>query len=210
MRFALILPALFASLPEAHAGGIGPLVMGGIHTEPLYYYSSRRNDGAGANIPDAANYPQYKQTQILGHVGSGLELMLGDRDDLIQGAFRVFWMMDTPQIDPSKNSELSDPAAVVAEWRSQNRHMGVGTVGLQWGVLRAAADKFKFGFSLHVGTGFLTNNRTEFFLFQPGVNISYAINRTLEFYTDVDYGLRVRKQFSHGLYATAGIRVMFD
>lgn len=208
MRFASVTLALLAS-SDALAGGIAPIVMGGFHTEPLYFYSNVTEGGAGLPITDAAAYEQYKVTQAIGNFGSGLELMLGDRDDLVQGVFRLWWMMDTPQGDPAKTG-LVDEDALVVDYREGLRHYGMGSVGIQWGVLRAAQDKFKLGISLHVGTGFLTRNRTEFLLAQAGLNTGYQINRTLEVFIDVDYGLRVRKFLMHGVYGTAGLRILFD
>ena len=34
--------------------------------------------------------------------------------------------------------------------------------------------------------------------------------RTAEIFVDVSYGLRIRKELSHGLYGTAGVRFLFD
>lgn len=212
MRFAAAIIALLASAP-AYAGGIGPIVMGGFHNEPVYYYSSRvvNPDGSsGGRISNPNEYPQFKDPQFVGNVGSGLELMLGGRDDYIQGVFRLFWMMDTPQSDPRAGTDLQDVDALIANWRTTPTHTGVGTVGLQWGIIRAASDRFKFGASLHVGSGFISAQRNEFLLAMVGTNASYQINRTLEVFIDIDYGLRVRKSISHGLYGTAGLRVLFD
>ncbi|HMV66973.1 MAG TPA: hypothetical protein PKA64_08995 [Myxococcota bacterium] len=195
---------------SAYAGGVAPIVTGGFHTEKVYFYSKEKDGGAGALIRDQGQYEQYSATESIGQFGSGLELMLGDRDDFIQGVFRGYWMMDTPQVDPGKVSDLVDADALVASWRTETRHAGVGTVGIQWGVVRAASDRFKLGMSLHVGAGFLTSDHTEFLLAQGGVNVNYQITRTVEFFADVDYGLRVRKTPGHGLYATTGLRFLFD
>ena len=206
MRSAFAALALFAST-EAFAGGIAPIVMGGFHTEPLYFYSNETEDGIV--LTDPSEFEQFKVSQAIGNFGSGLELMLGDRDDLVQGVFRLWWMMDAPQGDPA-NTGLVDEDNLVVDYREELRHYGVGSVGIQWGVLRAAQDKFKLGVSLHVGTGFLTPNRNEFLLAQAGLNTGYQINRTLEVFVDVTYGLRVRKSLMHGVYGTAGLRILFD
>jgi hypothetical protein len=215
MRVLLCTISLLASVgalapTSAHAGGVAPIVTGGFHTEKLYFYSREKDGGAGAVIRDPNQYERYDMTQVLGQVGSGLELMLGDRDDFIQGVFRGYWMMDTPQIDPAKSTDLVDADALVAAWRTEARHVGMGTVGIQWGIVRAASDRFKFGLSLHVGGAFLTSDHTEFLLAQGGANVNYQITRSLEFFADVNYGLRVRKTPGHGLYTTAGLRVLFD
>jgi hypothetical protein len=210
IRFlATLVTAALAWSTPAMAGGVSPIVTGGFHTEKVYFYSREQQGGAGAVIRDPNNYERYDQNQLIGQVGSGLEVVLGDRDDLIQGVFRGFWMMDTPQIDPGK-SGLVDADALVAAWRTDNRHVGAATVGIQWGIVRAAQEKFVFGASLHAGSGFLTTDHSEFLLVQAGANVRYQVARPLEVFLDVDYGLRVRKDLSHGLYTTAGVRVMFD
>ncbi|MCB9682235.1 MAG: hypothetical protein H6733_12280 [Alphaproteobacteria bacterium] len=210
MRLVASLIALFAASP-AFAGGIGPLVMGGFHTERVAYYSSTTdNQASGVTFSDPSQYTQFNQTQIIGNAGAGLELVLGDRDDLVQGVFRGYWMMDTPQSDPAIGDNLVDDEVLVANWRENINHIGVGTVGMSFGVLRAANNNLKLSVAVNVGSGFATTNHTEFFLGQAGLNVDYLINRSLEFYVDVCYGLRIRKTLSHGVYGTAGLRVMFD
>ena len=111
MRFAAPIAALLLS-SQAYAGGIGPLVIGGFHTEPLYFYSKLNADGLEFASPQ--DYDQYKVNQVIGNVGSGLELVLGDRDDFIQGSFRFYWMMDMPQMSPLDSTDLVDEDALVA------------------------------------------------------------------------------------------------
>ncbi len=201
--------AAVAPAPTAHAGGLGPYLMGGFHSEPVYYYSSELDSGAGPRIPDQNEYEQYKDAQIIANAGAGLELVLGDRDDLIQGVFRGFWMMDGPQSDPARLG-LVDEDALVSVYRDTLRHTGVGTVGMQWGVWRGASDRLKFSLAAHVGAGFVSQDNEQFFLAQAGTNLSYLINRTAEFYVDVNYAFRVRKTISNGLIGAVGIRVLFD
>lgn len=207
MRTAALIAFLLMPVP-ALAGGVAPIVTGGFHTESVAFYSSK-TDG-GVKIPDQASYPQYQQTEYIGNVGSGLELVIGDRDDLIQGVFRGFWMMDFPQYAPDKQGEVVDADSLVVSLRDNAKHMGVGTVGLQWGVVRAANDKFRFAVGVNVGAAFATQDHSEFLLAQVGGNLNYAVTRTVEVFLDVDYGLRVRKTLSHGAFGTAGVRIMFD
>lgn len=201
---AIVLPA------PAFAGGLGPYLTGGFHTEPVYYYS-RFVDGDvnGTPIRDPDSYEQYKDVQVIGNAGAGLELVLGDRDDMLQGVFRGFWQMDTPQLDPSRRALIDDGAIVVA-YRDTLRHTGVGTVGMQFGVVRAANDRFKFSLAAHVGAGFVSGDNTLYLLAQAGTNLSYMLNRTLEIYVDVNYALRIRKTLSNGMMGGLGLRVMFD
>ena len=208
MRTAALIAFLLLPAP-AFAGGVAPLVTGGFHTENVAYYSSQTSEGV--KIPDQANYPAYKQTEYIGDVGSGLELVIGDRDDLIQGVFRGYWMMDLPQHVPNpREGEVVDPSALVSTPRDSIKHMGIGTVGIQWGVVRAANNKFRFALGVNVGAAFASKDHTEFLLAQAGGNVNYAVTRTVEVFADVDYGLRVHKTLSHGLYATAGVRILFD
>lgn len=205
MRAAVALVALLTATP-AFAGGIAPIVTGGFHMEDVYYYT-RTNPDTGVDYPSPAEYPQEKVSQAIGNIGSGLELILGDRDDMIQGVFRGYWMMDAAQTDPTRNASAG---TTVVNYRDKARHVGVGSVGIQIGVFRAAEDRFKLGVSTHVGTGFLTTDGNGYFLGQVGLNAGYKVNRTLEVFVDVDYGLRVQKTLSHGVYGTAGLRVLFD
>ena len=167
MRTAALIAFLMLPAP-ALAGGVAPLVTGGFHTEPVAYYSSET--ASGVKIPSLGDYPQYSQTEYIGDVGSGLELVVGDRDDLIQGVFRAYWMMDLPEHVPTpREGEVVDESALVAPIRTDIKHMGIGTVGLQWGVVRAANDKFRFALGLNVGAAFATKDHTEFLLDRKSV-----------------------------------------
>jgi hypothetical protein len=206
----IALGVLYAlSAAPAYAGGIAPIVSGGFHTERVFYYSKEQEGGAGNPIRDPANYERYDQIQAVGNAGVGLEIVLGDRDDLVQGVFRGFWMLDTPQADPSK-AGVVDADAIVSAYRTTPRNTGAGTVGMQWGLVRAANDKFKAGLSIHAGAGFLTPDHSEFLIAQAGGFAGYQMTRGLEAFIDVDYTLRVQKTLSNGLTATAGLRVLFD
>lgn len=207
---ASTLVSMLALPAPALAGGLGPYLTGGFHTEPVYYYSRFVDgDANGTPIRDPDAYEQYKDVQIIGNAGAGLELVLGDRDDMIQGVFRGFWQMDTPQLDPSRRALIDDDALVVA-FRDTLRHTGVGTVGMQFGVARAAQQKFKVSLAVHLGAGFVSGDNTLYLLAQAGTNLSYLINRTVEVYVDVNYALRVRKTLSNGMMGGLGLRVMFD
>ncbi|MGC6492360.1 MAG: hypothetical protein ACON5B_05910 [Myxococcota bacterium] len=207
MRAVVALAALMMS-NTALAGGVGPLVTGGFHTEQVYYYSTVTADGFEIN--DIFDYEQFRTTQVIGNAGAGLELVLGDRDDDVRGVFRFYWQMDLPQVDPATTTSLVDPSNVVAAYRDDIAHTGVGTVGLQWTFFRAASDNFRLGASAHIGSGFITVDKTEYLLVQPGINASYQLSRTLELWTDITYGLRLRKTVSHGMVGAAGLRVLFD
>lgn len=214
MRAALSLITITAATlwaTPAFAGGLGPLVVGGVHTESVHYYSSRADGGAGPAFSDWREYEQTRSTQLIGNVGTGLELVLGDRNDAIQGVFRGYWQMDAPQYNPGRRSNIGiSSEALVAPYRAVPRHTGVGTVGLQVRLLSFAEEKGRFGLSTHLGAGFASPTHEEFFIAQVGTNIAYRISRTLEVFGDLTYGFRVRKTISHGAYTAAGLRILFD
>ena len=135
MRAIVALLALF-TITEAQAGGIGLVLNGGMHTEPVYYYSTHDyNTQSGNPIPfeSSDEYQQYETTQLLGHTGAGLEFVLGDRDDRVIGTFRVYYMQDAAQNDPTETASI-EPEHVVANIRDINRGVGMGMVGISWGI----------------------------------------------------------------------------
>jgi hypothetical protein len=210
-RVAPLLPVALAALavaPEAHAGGIAPIVMGGFHTERVTIYSSASE--SGERIPNVVDYRPFDTQQLIGNVGGGLELMLGDRDERIQGVFRGFYMLDAAQTDPATYQDLVDPETLVVNYRENVRHLGVGTVGLNVGIVSAANDKFKLSGAIHLGAAFATADQAEFFLGQAGLNLGYLVARRAEVFLDVAYGLRIPKELSHGAYGTAGVRILFN
>jgi hypothetical protein len=207
MRFAALLVALIAASP-AHAGGVGLLLHGGGHTENVYYYSNHTEDGA--ELTDLGTFPQYQQKQYIPQYGAGLEFLLGDRDDKIQGVFRVYYNQDAPQGDPSKNPASGVEADwVVSAYRDAARHTGMASMGLNWGIV-GNPNKFQVGLSAHLGSGFLTNDHTEFFNLQLGPTANFRFNRQVIGFVDVHATARFRKEFGFGNQAMAGVRYMFD
>jgi len=209
MRFALPVLALMLSVP-AQAGGLGVLFTGGTHTEKLWFHSNVATSDAGETVllsnPD--DFEKFETTQTLGHGGGGLELILGDRDDKILGSFRFYYMMDAPQKDPTPDTDLA-PENVIAAYRSEARHVGMGMVGLSWGII-GQPDGFQLGASGHVGSGFLTNDHTEFLAVDLGPMMTYQLNRQLQLFTDIGWQARFRKGWSHGVNGALGIRYLID
>ena len=210
MRAAVSLFTLALSSP-ALAGGVGVMLTGGFHTQDVYFYSDAQDFGAGASYASAQDYEQYKATQYLGNTGAGFEIVLGDRDSRFQGIFRGYWLMDTAEQDPSAALGLTDEEQthVIATWRDDLRHTGVGTVGLQWMPVGDTSG-FTFGAAIHIGAGFLTTDHTEYLLAQLGPVINYRFARNMVFWVDVNATLRFRKVASGGVSGNAGIRFLFD
>lgn len=193
----LLATALFTST-AARAGGLGILGTGGFYQERLYYYDEGNNNA------------QYKQGQIIGTGGTGLELVLGDRDDRIVGIARTFWAFETPQQDPSKKpAEGVRPADIEATWREETRHVGVFAVGLQAGIIGDPSDAM---LTVHgvVGSGFLTNNHTEYVYGELGAGGTLRLTPTLEGYANVAAHMRFRKWARGGMTGAVGLRVLFD
>jgi hypothetical protein len=192
----------------ALAGGVGIIGNAGFHTEDVYWYSSQTLDD-GQQIENEANYEQIRQRQSLFNGGGGLEFLLGDRDDRVQGVFRLYYNMDAAQADPASRTTLVPEEAVVANIRDSVRHIGMASVGLSWGVI-GNPDGFQLGLSAHAGSGFLTNDRTEFLMAQIGPTASYRVGRQVVLFGDVQYAMRFRKELSNGALVTLGARYMFD
>jgi hypothetical protein len=196
MRLALALTTLAVSSP-AFAGGFGIFGVGGVHTDTVYFY-------------DAANdLAQYRQNQTLPNYGGGMEFVLGDRDDKITGIFRGYFLQDAPQQDPAKRTESVAADDVVANVREEPRNIGAGSFGIQWGFL-GSPDKLMATAITAVGSGFLTDDHTEFMMLQVGGGATYRLNRNLQVYGDIEYTARMRKQVSHGANGYVGVRYLFD
>lgn len=207
---AAIVVALLAAAP-AWAGGVGVFVHGGAHAEKVFFYSDHSIEGA--ELTNTDDYPQFSENQAVLQGGSGLEFLLGDRDDKIQGVFRVYYNVDAPQSEPGPPTGADDPT-IEQEWiisahRDKARHVGMASMGLSWGIV-GNPNKFQAGVSAHLGSGFLTNDHSEFFNIQLGPMITYRLNRQLTGFADLHATARFRKEFGFGGQAMVGMRYMFD
>lgn len=204
----MLLPVTLALLtPTAEAGGVGVLATGGMHNEKLYFYSDA--DENGNAYPSLADYDQYELSETLGHTGGGLEFLLGDRDDKIVGVTRFYYLADLPQTDPATVTSEVDPAHVVAEYRDGVRHLGIGLIGLSWGIV-GDPNGFQFNAVGHMGAAFLTTDHTEFLTVDLGPGVSYRVARQVQLFADATYQMRYRKGFTHSGNVFVGARYMFD
>jgi hypothetical protein len=196
MRPAACLLALLASGP-AFAGGIGLIATGGFHGEKVYFYDS------------SAENRQYSIGETIPSLGGGIEVLLGDADDRFTGVMRGYYLMDAPQRDPAELTALVDPADVVGEHREEPRHLGMATVGLQWGFLGDPQGLMAVAVG-SFGSGFLTTDHTEFMMLELGGGVSWEFARNLRLYANAEYALRYRKGLSNGMNGYAGVRWFFD
>lgn len=195
MRLAMSILGLFLST-NAFAGGVGLLTTGGMYSETVYFYDSSKE------------FQQYQQPQTIGTYGTGVEAVIGDRDDRIMGVARFYWLQETPQQDPSVSTSLVDAENVVANWREDARNVGIFTVGLQGTFWRK--NKLSLNATAMFGSGFLTTDNSEFFLAEAGAGVSYRVTRAVDAHLNVQYALRNRKGLLHGVNTYAGIRYLFD
>lgn len=190
-RLALVaLPLLTAS--PAWAGGLGITAGGGAHKELLRYY-----DAEGI---------QYLNTQYRPNVGSGLEILLGDMHDRIQGVARVSWVMDYGPTDPP-SPIVDDPVYALPD---SPAHIGVLTVGAEWGffgdptALQAHA-------AANLGGAIVTVDNTQYLTGEAGVGATWQIAEQVEVFGDAMFALRYSKErFYPGGTGYVGVRYLFD
>jgi hypothetical protein len=187
-----LLLAAAASAP-ARAGGLGVVATGGMHTDRAYYYNSQ-----GAQGIDNQTLPQ---------AGVGLEGLLGDRDDKILGILRVYWLRETPPQTPDTQGVAN---AIHPDYDALGpRDIGVAEIGIQWGLLGDPSG-VQLALSTLVGTGFLTNDSSEFALADVGIGGTFAATESIQLFANVAAIVRHRKIVSYGPAAYAGARYLFD
>ena len=64
----------------AHAGALGTVATAGFHQERAYFYSRQGE--------------QFRETQLRFNSGLGIEALVGDKDEKIQGLLRLVWVSD--------------------------------------------------------------------------------------------------------------------
>ncbi|MFK7931858.1 MAG: hypothetical protein AB8H79_27015 [Myxococcota bacterium] len=208
MRFAplnlvlvagLSVAALAASLATptlAVAGGIGVVGTGGMFSDRVYYYDADDN--------------QYRQNQIIPTFGTGLDLVVGDRDDRIVGIARFYWQADGAERNPADSSGIPIAGSeVTAAPRDSTRNTGVFAVGLQGGLI-GDPDKAMLVINGTVGSGFMTPDHTEYVFGELGVGGTVRVGNQIELFANVNAHMRFRKWLRPGATTYAGARVLFD
>lgn len=195
---SLIFGVLSAS--DAVAGGIGVITTAGVHQENIYAYDQE--------------LIQYSVTQLRPNLGAGVQGLLGDRDDRIMGYVKMYYMIDSPQVDNDISAKVKAEnegveGAVVYAVREDPRSVGVASVGVQWGLL-PNADAFQLTAISGIGAGALTIDSSEFILVELGAGAQYALTEQLYLHGELAYQGRYRKSFDHGAGVNVGVRFMFD
>jgi len=198
MRALVVLTASLVASP-AFAGGVGVIGTGGMMTEPVYFYDKSNQ------------FAQCRDTQLVANYGTGVEFVLGDRDDKIEGVFRGYWNQVAPEKMPSGTTGSCQVASdnVVSAPRTEARNVGVGTFGVQWGIF-GKPDKWQVGLVSSLGTGFLTSDRTEYLLAQGGPFATLRFGHDFEGYVELDADAHFRKEWTFGGSGQLGVRYLFD
>ncbi len=192
---AALAPAVLASTP-AHAGGLGLFGTGGVHQARAYYY---RSDGL-----------QGVDSQLRPNYGFGGELLLGDKDDRVQGLARFSTLTDAPLLEPDTSGEdqayeYTYPAAH-EEPAVTN---GVMMVGVQWGLLGDPSGMQLVLNSL-AGTAFATPANLEYVQLQLDIGGTYTINDRIQPYAFASVAGRYRKRVAMTENVIIGVRYLFD
>jgi len=206
MRLFVMAASLLTASP-AFAGGIGVLVTGGAHGEPLYYYDNTDKNGQPYKSP--TDYEQKSLIETIPNLGLGLNMVLGDRDDKILGDCQFYWMQDSPQTSAEDaGGAVPKGHQIVDSFRDTPRNVGVGAIGLSWTIL--GEDKFRFNAVGHMGSAFVTLDHSEYLTLDLGPGVSYRVTRQVQLFGDVAYMARYRKTLTHSVNAYLGARYMFD
>lgn len=193
----LLMSLLVAAAPDAHAGGVGVVTTGGFRGQKVYFYD------------ESDNLARYTLGETLMDYGFGMEFILGDRDDKLQGYFRTYWLGESPEKDPAQITRLVAPDAVVASWREQSRNLGIMTVGLQVEAL-GQRDTLQLLLQADLGAGILTTDHTEFLQLDLGAGVLHGFGRDIDGYVTFNYSPRYDRGFIHGANAYVGARYLFD
>jgi hypothetical protein len=190
-RIAVAFLAFLGTSSSAFAGGLGLMYQGGMHEERAYYYQGKN---------------QAIDSQFKPNHGPGIEAIIGDKDDKIQGILRLSWVSENQATKPTEckgNIVCPDYDSLGA------RQIGVLGLGVQWGVLGDPNDK-QLVINTLIGSGFITTDNTEFVIGELGVGGTYNFSESLQGVANLAGVVRGRKYISFGPLMHVGIRYLFD
>jgi hypothetical protein len=220
MRFTLLtISSLALSVgfsPTAQAGGVGLNIIGGTHSESVYLF-----DAQDTKFEIAQQQPAY---------GLGLQVLLGDRDDDLQGVMKFSWVANSPanhvgietpdgfsavdgQMQMSGRfacDEDGNPQGFLEEHQSCGvTNVATASAGLQWRIW-GDSDAMMATFTPSLGAGVMTADSAEYLQVELAPGFQYAFSDELFFNTEVAVQLRYRKSGSFGVTSYTGFRYMFD
>lgn len=170
--------AILTTPTIAEAGSFGLYGKTGLHEGKAYYY---RSDGK-----------QGVDSQFRPNVGTGFEMMLGDKDDRLIGLLRIAWNHDWSLQNPTytvTNDEDGNPYTYThPDYESVSpRDDGLITVGLQWGVWGEPTG-FQVTALTALTSGFWTVDNLEYFSPEVGAGVTYTIADQIQFSWNIDGG----------------------
>ena len=183
--------ALLAS-SSAYAGGIGIVTAAGGHVDRVYSY---KYDDA------SAQYDQFIENQMNANYGTGLEFVLGDKDNKISGVFRGYFLSDAAIKDPASGDTYNI--------RKTARPIGVIDAGLQFGFL-GDPGQIQMTAVTFLGSGFLTEDYTQYIFAEAGVGGTWMAARHVQVVASVTGGTRYRRRFFPTTSGYLGVRYLFD
>ena len=150
---------------------------------------------------------EHRETQLRFNSGLGIEALVGDKDEKIQGILRFLWMSDAQATTPDTGDTILPEHP---DYESlKNKNTGVLGLGVQWGLLGDPSDKQLVLTSI-VGSGFITTDNTEYVMLEVGAGGTYNLSETLQANANLALTVRNRKHLSFGPNMYAGIRYLFD
>jgi len=192
LRNTLIASAWCAS-SAAYAGALGLQTSAGLHQERAYFYSQSGEQGL--------------DSQTRPNIGVGLETLVGDKDEKIQGVLKISWVQDSAPKEPDTGGVSN--AVYPAAHEQDARNVGVLGLGIQWGILGDPSGT-QLNVTSLVGSGFLTTDNTEFVLLEAGVGGTHNLSETVQLAATLAGTMRYRKHMSFGPNAYVGVRYLFD
>lgn len=211
----LLVSGLFAA-PAALAGGVGINLIGGTHMESVYQF-----DAQGTKFESTQHRPSY---------GVGLQVLLGDRDDDLQGVMKFSWGADSPAVSanvstPDGFDAPTDGSSTIINGRLAcddpaylehldgqacgTTNLGIASAGLQFRVW-GEADELMVTVTPSVGASVMTNDSTETLQVEVAPGFSYSLSDELVLNGEMAFQTRYRKGASFGVMSYVGMRYMFD
>ncbi len=188
--FAALL--LLASPASALAGGVGLVGTAGAHGDRVYSYTEDVNGVATQETPEDQFNPNF---------GTGLEIILGDKDLKVAGVFRGYYLQDAPQQTPSSGT--------IWNVRRVPRDLGMVSAGLQWGVL-GDPGALQLTVVANMGAAVFTDDLAGYVTADAGGGGTWMASRHLQVAASVTGGARYHKRFFPAANAYLGVRYLFD